>query len=210
MALPVRLSLALAAAALLGACGDTPAGQVLRGVLPAAGSGTAPAIAEPAPAAAEGPVLLLSAPRRVALGLVSEAGPRRLWRGEGNVAIATEGARVVGTAGLPRLLVSTRFEGPDPLDDPRALLGREASARRTVDLMGPDRDPGSMRFGVLLDCTLRGVAEARAIIVEERCTGEDLGFANRFWADPATGAVTRSEQWAGEGMGTLQIEAQGI
>lgn len=192
------IALLLAGAAALAGCGDTPAALVL-----GAADGTV------APVPVEGPALLLLAPRRVVLLPIGQAGARRLWRGEGNIALATEGARVVATAGLARMVMATRFDGTDPLDDPRALVGREAAARRTVDLAGADRNAGAMRFGVVLACTLRGREEAGWILLEEVCTGDGLNFTNRFQADAATGAVRRSEQWAGEGIGQLVIEMQG-
>lgn len=186
----------LAVAASLAGCGNVPG----------ASRGADPAVAR---APVEGPALLLLAPRRATLLPVGETGTGRLWRGEGNIALATDGARVVATAGLPQMVMATRFDGPDPLDDPRALAGRQASSRRTVDLAGADRDPAGMRFGVALDCTLAGRAEGGWILVEERCTGEGIGFTNRFWADPASGAVRRSEQWAGAGLGALSLVLQG-
>lgn len=195
--------LAPALAALLAGCGDTPTAEALRALMP---GGAAEEVAAPA----SGPALLLLAPRRAVLLPVSVTGDRRLWRGEGNIAIATEGARVVGTAGLGQTLASTRFEGPDPLEDPRALVGREAAARRSVDLAGADRDPGSMRFGLLLDCVLQGRTEPGWILVEERCEGDGISFTNRFRADAATGTVRHSEQWAGEGVGMLSVEIRGI
>lgn len=140
---------------------------------------------------------------------VSEAGGRRLWRGSDNVAIATEGARVVATAGLPQMVVTTRFDGPDPLADPRALVGRQASLRRVVDLSGATRDPAGMRFGLALDCVLRGQADGEWILVEERCAGGGVAFTNRFWAVAATGTVIRSEQWAGEAIGMLSLQMPG-
>ncbi|WP_372622517.1 YjbF family lipoprotein [Falsiroseomonas sp.] len=194
--------LAVSLATALAACGDTPAGEALRSLAPSA-TETEAGAPSPAP---QGAGLMLLAPRRVLLVPVSEAGDRRVWRGVGNVALATEGARVVATAGLARMVMATRFDGPDPLDDPRALLGREARARRTVDLSGADREPGSMRFGVALDCTLRGQPEAGWILVEERCRGGGLSFTNRFWAEAASGTVRRSEQWAGDGLPLLVIE----
>lgn len=202
MTAPRLAVLLLALAAPLAACGDTPAGQALRGV--------APGTVAPAPVPVEGPALLLLTPRRATLLPVGEGGTRRLWRGEANLALATEGARVVATAGLAQMLMSTRFEGADPLEDPRALLGRQAVARRTVDLSGADRDPRGMRFGLRLDCTLRGQAEGGWIVVDERCVGERVAFTNRFWAVPETGAVMQSTQWVGEGIGMLTIRMQGI
>lgn len=194
--LPAWLALALAG------CGDTPAGEALRDSL----------MPPPIQAAAlpAGPALLVSGGRwPTAFALVQDAGGRRLWRAEGGIALATDGARIVATAGLGQMLVATRFEGPDPLEDPRALLGRSAAARRTVDLQGAARDPASMRFGLLLECRLDGRAEAGFVLVTERCAGAAGGFTNRFWAAPATGAVQRSEQWVGDEVPTLAVEAIG-
>jgi hypothetical protein len=198
MALTPRIALLL----LLGACGQTPAGEALRMAL---------APAAPAQDAASEPSLslLLRGPREVVLVPTGGSGARQVWRGPGNVALATDGARVVGTAGLSQTLMATRFDGPDPLDDARALAGREARARRTVDLAGADRDASSMQFGLVLECTLRGRPEAGWILVEERCTGDAASFTNRFWADPATGIVWRSEQWAGDGVSMLALQLRG-
>jgi hypothetical protein len=187
------------------ACGEVPAADALRALIP---GGTEAVEAVPVPA--DGPLLLLVAPRGVALLPVGQAGLRQLWRGEGNVAVATEGARVVATAGLGQMLMASRLDGPDPLEDPRALAGREVGLRRLVDLADSPRDPGAMRFGLALDCTLRGAAQGAWIVVEERCAGEDLAFTSRYWAEAATGQVTRSEQWAGDRLPLLQIRMQGI
>jgi hypothetical protein len=197
MAPAARLSAILLAAALAG-CGDTPAGEAMRQAF-------APGAAQPAPVVVQGPALVLLAPRRAVLWPASAGGPRRLWRGEEGIAVATEGPRVVATAGLGQMLMATRLDGPDPLEDPRALLAGPAAARRQVDLSAPDRDPATMRFGLVLDCTLAARAEAEWIVVEERCTAGETAFTNRFWAPAAGGAVTRSEQWAGEA-GPLVIE----
>jgi hypothetical protein len=188
---------------LLAACGQTPAGEALRMAT------EAPAEA-PEARAEQGPSLLLQGPRQVVLVPASGSGARQVWRGPGQVALATDGARVVGTAGLAQMVMATRFDGADPLEDVRALSGQEARARRTIDLAGPDRDPGSMRFGLVVDCTLRGRAEAGWVVVEERCDGDVASFTNRFWADPATGIVWRSEQWAGDGVPMLTVQRRGI
>ena len=199
MANPARL---IAALLLLSACGQTPAGD---GPRRAAGSPPQP-VAEPA---AQGPSLLLEGPRRVALVPISGSGARQVWRGPGQVALATDGARVVGTAGLGQMVMATRFDGPDPIEDARALVGRDARAVRTIDLAGGDRDPASMRFGLVVECALRGRAESGWIVIEERCGGDVAAFTNRFWADPATGIVWRSEQWAGDGIPMLRLQRQG-
>jgi hypothetical protein len=203
MALATRIAALLALPA-LAACGQTPAAEALR-----------MATERPAPAAEapveQGPSLLLQGPRQLVLVPVSGAGARQVWRGPGNVALATEGARVVGTAGLAQMVMATRFDGPDPLEDARALTGREARSRRTVDLAGADRDAGSMRFGVMLDCTLRGRAEGGWLVIEERCTSDEVSsFTNRFWADPATGVIWRSEQWAGDEIARLSVQLRGL
>lgn len=152
----------------------------------------------PAPPPVDGPALVVTAPRAVSLTPVQQAGPRRLWRGDGNVAVATDGARIVATAGFGQMLMATRFDTPDPLENAAILLGAEAPARRSVDLQGSARDAASMRFGVALDCVLRASRDGAWLVVEEACRGAGLAFTNRFWADPATGTVRRSQQWAGE------------
>jgi hypothetical protein len=107
------------------------------------------------------------------------------------------------------MVMTTRFDGPDPLEDARALVGRDARAGRTIDLAGGDRDPASMRFGLVVECALRGRLEGGWIVVEERCGGDVAAFTNRFWADPATGIVWRSEQWGGDGIPTLRLQRRG-
>lgn len=184
----------------LAGCGDSTTAEALRAFR------SAPPIEV---ASVEGPALLVLAPRRATLMPVSGTGQRRLWRGDGGIAVATEGARVVGTAGFSQIVMGTRFEGPDPLEDPRALLGRDATARRTVDLATSDRDPSSMHFGLVLDCSLRATGQGEWIEVEERCPLSSGTVTNRFWADAETGVVWRSEQWAGEGV-VLSIQMQGI
>jgi hypothetical protein len=202
MALATRLAALLPLLA-LAACGQTPAAEALR-------MATVPAAPVAEPPAEQGPSLLLQGPRQVVLVPAAGAGARQVWRGPGNVALATDGARVVATAGLAQMVMATRFDGHDPLEDARALAGREARARRTVDLAGTDRDAGSMRFGLVLDCTLRGRAEGGWLVIEERCASDEVAsFTNRFWADPATGIVWRSEQWAGDGVAMLSVQLRG-
>ena len=153
------------------------------------------------------PALSLSLGSRQAVArLYQDGGDRRLWRTPGNLVVATEGARVVATAGLPEMVAATRFDGPDPLSDPRALSGGEAQSRRIIDLMRSGRQPDGMRFGLFLDCTLRiAEGDAEALLVEEQCEG-DARFTNRFWVNPDNGAVFRSEQWIGRWLPPLVVE----
>lgn len=145
----------------------------------------------------EEPALMLSVGRRrVVATLLEQNGERRLWRSPDGTVVATDGARVVATAGLPVWLASTRLDGPDPLEDPTALADQPATARRSVDLMRPGRNPDDMRFGVPLECRFRAVREADALVVVERCGG-GASFTNRYWAVPETGSIWRSEQWVG-------------
>ncbi len=142
-------------------------------------------------------------PRTATAVLIQQQGKRRLWRAPGGVVVATDGARVVGTSGLPTLIMSTRFDGPDPLDNPVALLGRSAEARRLVDQSGASREPSAMRFGLAFDCRLRAARteEAGVVLVEERCRVPGLSpVVNSFWADEASGRVTHAEQWVGTGL----------
>ena len=159
----------------------------------------------PTPPAMGADTVVLDAPtlsltigsRRSIAVLVQQNGEQRIWRGRDGVVVATDGARVTATAGLPVWLTATRFDGADPLDDPLELLGHSATVRRQVDLSGPHRDPARMRFGVALACTLRGRMENSLLLVEEDCNGAGTRIHNRFWADPQNGAIFRSEQWIG-------------
>ena len=46
-----------------------------------------------------------------------------------------------------------------------------------------------------------------ARLVEERCrAGSEGAHTNRFWADSATGAVLRAEQWVGPGLPPMTVE----
>ncbi len=181
----------LALPLLLAACGATPSGEAPRGL----------------PPAVEGPALVLTAPRAAVLRPVP--GIAGLWRSEDGIAVQVEHGRVVAAAGLGPILMATRFETPDPLADPRALAGREAMARRSLDLAGPDRDPAGMRFGLPIACTLRGAAEGGWLRVEERCTGPGMAFTNHYRAAP-DGRIVESEQWVGEGVTKLTLTVPGI
>ncbi len=128
--------------------------------------------------------------------LLQSNGEGRVWRSDDGTVVSMEGARIVATSG-PRIWVAaTRFDGPDPLDDPQTLLERPVATRRIVDLMSANRAPDRMRFGLSLECRLRAAQLTEGVVVEERCGG-GARFVNRFWVDPASGGVWRSEQWVG-------------
>lgn len=154
-----------------------------------------------------GPALALSLGRRQAVARLHQThGERRIWRSAGGLVVATDGARVVATAGLAEGVAATRFDGPDPLATATMLRGGEAQTRRVVDLMRLGRQPHGMSFGIILECRLRVTeADAESMLIEERCRG-DASFTNRFWADPQTGAIFRSEQWIGRTLPPLIVE----
>ncbi len=147
--------------------------------------------------------------RRALAVLTQQNGENRLWQSPGGMVVATDGARVVATAGMREWLTATRLDGPDPLDEPLSLLGREVSLRRQVDLMRSNRSPEGMRFGIQLSCRLHGSLTRqdgpRALLIRESCRGGGNEFVNRFWADPETGGIYRSEQWIGPA-GLLWLE----
>ncbi|WP_431271452.1 YjbF family lipoprotein [Dankookia sp. P2] len=116
---------------------------------------------------------------------------------------------MVATAGFGEMLAATRFDGPDPLADPSALLERPAAARRMVDLMRADRAAEGMRFGVQVECRLQATRteDAAVLLVEERCRAEGAGrFTNRFWVAAEGGAVLQAWQWIGPGLPMLTVE----
>ncbi len=150
-----------------------------------------------------------SGPRQAVLTLHQRQGERRLWRGAGKLALSTEGARITGTAGFGQLYTLVRTEGADPLGDPRSLLEREVALRRLFDLAGEGREPDTMRFGLSVECRLRGRPAGLNILVEERCLGTGLDFTNRFWLDAETGALRRADQWVGDQVPPVTIEPAG-
>ncbi|MFL1461503.1 YjbF family lipoprotein [Roseococcus sp. DSY-14] len=147
--------------------------------------------------------------RQASAVLIQEQGERRMWRAPGGVVVQTDGARVTATAGLPRILMATRFDGPDPLEDPKSLLGRSVEARRLVDVAAASRAPETMRFGLGFDCRLRGfrTEEEGQILIEETCRAPGLRrVVNQFWADERTNRVGFAEQWVGEGLQPLALD----
>ena len=140
--------------------------------------------------------------------LIDQQGERRMWRTRGGIVIATDGARVVATAGLAMQLAATRFDGPDPLADPAALLSRSADSRRMVDLMESQRTPEGMRFGVALNCRLvAGTADDDVVTITETCRSEQVGsIQNRFWMERDSTTIAASDQWIGPSIAQIQIE----
>lgn len=186
---------------LLAGCGDT----LWSGLLPDRAAAAREEQAMPA-----GPALRLTLRGRPSYAvLVQSMGDRRLWRTGGNQVIETDGGRVVATAGFGEMLAATRLDGPDPLDDPAALLDRPASARRMVDLMRADRAAEGMRFGVPVECRVEATRteDPAVLLVEERCRASGAGrFTNRFWLAAEGGAVLQSEQWIGPSLPLLRVE----
>lgn len=159
------------------------------------------------PADGETALRLSLGSRRGVATLLQEEGDRRLWRTPGGVAVATDGARVVATAGLRQVLAATRFDGTDLLAQLPELGVGQWRATRVVDLMRSATDPTRMRFGVRLDCSMT-VAPAPiedTLLVTETCRG-GARFTSLFWADARSYAVFRSEQWVGDDLPPLVVE----
>ena len=157
----------------------------------------------------EGPFLRLGQGRRESdARLISPQGERRMWRTRGGVVVATDGIRIVATAGLPVMVAATRFDGPDPIADPQSLIPRGADARRVVDVMTASREPAQMRFGITLNCRLSSAPseESDTVIITETCRGEGLGvIRNRFWMDRESRAIHTSEQWVGPRTAPMRV-----
>ncbi len=204
---PVLLCLLLPAA-----CGPFLSDDILPAGLTEAIFGTGEPEAEwdsaPAqPPRGEAALALSLGSRRGVATLLQEEGERRLWRTPGGVAVSTEGARVVATAGLRQVLAATRFDGTDLLARLPELGEGEFRATRVVDLMRSATDPSRMRFGVRLDCrmTVGPAPIEETLLVVETCRG-GAQFTNQFWADARSYAVFRSEQWVGDDLPPLVVE----
>lgn len=209
----------LLSALLLAACGQATGADILRAAIwpiPLPDSLFTPTDAavgewDSGPAAAtpgEAALALGLGTRRGLARLVQEEGERRLWRTTGGVVVATEGPRVVATAGLREMLAATRFDGgADPLLRLPELGDGAIRTTRVVDVMRSGSDPARMRFGLRLDCRLQAAPPPAedTLLIEETCRGA-ARFTNRFWADARSYAVFRSEQWVGEDLPPLVVE----
>ncbi|HEY8611670.1 MAG TPA: YjbF family lipoprotein, partial [Roseomonas sp.] len=123
------------------------------GLSPRRHEAPAGALEEVEVAVTDGPTLLVTyGSQRKVMTMIQGNGEQRMWRAADGTVLATDGARVVATAGTVTNLAATRFDSPDPLDDVTALAERPATARRVVDLVPAARDPARMRFGVALEC----------------------------------------------------------
>ncbi|MBR0652530.1 YjbF family lipoprotein [Roseomonas terrae] len=208
---------AVLALLLTGACGSSPDdGIVPSALVPTAVTEALFGTGEPVgewentpsePADGEPALRLHLGSRRGIATLLQEEGDRRLWRTPGGVAVATDGARVVATAGLRQTLAATRFDGTDLLARLPELGEGQWRATRVVDLMRSATDPTRMRFGVRLDCRMTvGPAPAEeTLLVTETCRG-GASFTSRFWVDARSYAVFRSEQWVGDDLPPLVVE----
>ena len=220
MRVPPWVSPTLLAAVLLGGggCADLSVQGLTAGLpsLPAPQIEDLFAEAPPPPRPGDPPALRLTLGRmgRPAYAtLLQQSGPRRLWRTDRAFVVATDGPRVVATSGRRQVVMATRFEGPDPLADPAALVGRDAGApaRRLVDLATDDRDPANKEFGLELSCRLTAEPDEQDVdllLVEEACrgTGSAGSFTNSFRIRRSTRQVEWSRQWIGPGVPMLTIE----
>jgi hypothetical protein len=204
----MRLGLTLGLLALpllLAACGDSPVGRAGAAAVGLVRPNTQPPItraeAEASPYASI--LVRVGGGQPAWVVLFGASADRQTWLAADRSVIVTRAGRIVATANLPGgQLVDTWQSGPDPLSGPVEFLDG-AAAWRVVDLQPGDR------FGFRLDCTLAVTARGPVVIlersydlatVEERCRGSDgSAIVNRFWADPRTGFVWKSDQWAGPG-----------
>lgn len=207
----------------LAACGNTTGADVLRAAvwpIPLPASLFAPSdplpearweAAETAAEPGETALALTLGSRRGLARLTQAEGERRMWRTPGGVVVATDGPRVVATAGLRQILAATRFDGgTDPLLRLAEIGDDTLRSARVIDVMRSASDPARMRFGLRLDCRLHAApppAEDTLLFIET-CRGA-ARFTNRFWADAGSHAVFRSEQWVGDDLPPLVVEVVG-
>jgi hypothetical protein len=196
----------------LAACGDSAVGRSATAIASGLGGGrdVPPVTRAQADASPFASILVRVAGGRTAyVVLHSATAERQTWLGADRAVLVTQRGRLVATVGLPGgQLVDTWFGPPDPLAGPVELLDGAASWR-VVDLQPGDR------FGYRLDCVMRVTARGQEVIlerqfelatVEETCRGSDgARITNRFWVDPRSGFVWKSDQWAGAA-GRVRIE----
>ncbi len=121
------------------------------------------------------------------------------WHSRDKAVVATRGGRIVRTVGLPENIRETRPLDPDPAVAGLHRVVAGARARRIVDFDGHER------FGRVVEARYRPMGRERVeiagltydlllVVEENRIEVDDWEFENRFWVDPGTGFVWRSEQ----------------
>lgn len=195
----------------LAACGDSPIGRSAVAIGDTLLAGDRPPVTREAADASPFAAILVKADggRSAYVVLHSTVSERQTWLGADRTVLVTLNGRLVATANLPGgRVVNTWFGPPDPLGGPVDSIDGAATWRMM------DLQPGDI-FGYRLDCTMVVTARGPVVIldrqydlaaVEERCRGDDgAAIVNRFWLDPRTGFVWKSDQWAGPA-GRVRIE----
>ncbi len=133
------------------------------------------------------------------LVLQERVGTDLLWRAGGDQILQTRSWRLIKTANLPADIAGTEFVSPDPLAAGLHKASSGTQVKRIVDF----RDPG--RYGRVVTSRFDDLGSAPVTIVgrtyptrlmreRNHVEVEDWDFENRYWFDPATGAVWRSVQ----------------
>ena len=219
--------LALCALGGLAGCGNDPALQgnlptlrALGGVLgPALGGGGAPPPAAATPEAVarvlarlpEGPALRVALPRTGQSAFAVRAarnGPHRVFATPTGQTITLAGGVVTATRGFAGDLMSADTGGLAARLADRAP-GRVDRVYRFLD--GTDSEvPLSAACRLAREggetVTLVSGARFATVRLVESCRAQGRTWRNRYWVT-AAGAVKRSHQWAGPGLGHMRIEA---
>ncbi|WP_201157799.1 YjbF family lipoprotein [Rhodobaculum claviforme] len=175
------------------------------------GGRDAPPLVIVAPGAASAPLgaEIPARDARATLVRVGRNGAVTTWRSADAVGLSLR---------APGVLVATRGLGEDlHIADAAATAaalaaGRDGAVPRSHDRLGGDQRLVRTR----LDCTLTRTGRDTLTLEgtsrtadrhEEACTpeGGGPGFVNRYWRDPASGAVLASEQWIGPELGHVRL-----
>ena len=117
--------------------------------------------------------------------------------------VTLRGGQVTATHGLIADLAAYRS---DPGADPEVTRRPPEAWPQEVVRVYRDRDAGGRVFSRTMICRPRVLGPRRIEIaelgfdvveIEEPCASPTRSLVNRYWVEPATGFMRRSEQWAG-------------
>lgn len=206
----LRISAAIAAAAVLGGCsfiGGSDLSSVYEIARRSVTNTNKVSLkeAESVPYASVG--VRVGSSNQIMLILAYQQGGQEVWTSASRIAITTKAGRIVRTAGLGRDLggYASRQEArvPDGVSKLQWVVDLPDLGLYAIPLSCESRLVGEQTIEIL-------EAKIRTRLVEEACVSEsdtlDWSFKNKYWVDPDTALVWRSIQHTHPRLAPIELE----
>lgn len=133
------------------------------------------------------------------------------YQDAGGRALVLRGGAVVRTFGYGNDLTGLRTGRSDPVSRPRPLADWPGGVDREYRY----RVRNGADYSIVLSCAYTRGPRSRIEIlqrlhtvveIEERCTNRRRVVVSRYWVEPESGRIWRSEQWLGPDLPVLTVE----